>query len=88
MFEEATFAQHRIALPHDTTILQHLSRQGPDSCEEPSLLFEVYECYDDGDEGEDQVCLLGRLPLNCLLQTLESDASIWATVRTSCADRM
>lgn len=82
MFEEATFAQHKIALPRDTTILEHLRQQSPEHCDDPSLSFEVYECYEDGDEGEDRVCLLGRLPLKSLLQSMESEAVSWDAVRS------
>lgn len=72
-FEEATFAQHKIALPSSSTILQHLCQQSPDDGNEPSLCFEVYDCFDDGaDEDEDRVCLIGKLPLSCLLQSINA----------------
>ena len=81
-FEEATFAQHKISLPHGTTILEHLRQQSPEHCDDPSLSFEVFDCYDDGDEVEDEVCLLGRLPLKSLLQSMESEVVNWETVRS------
>jgi hypothetical protein len=83
VFEEATFAQHKISLPRDTTILEHLRQQSPDTTDEPSLSFEVYDCFDDGDSGEDQVCLLGRLPLNAVLRSMESDTVNRESVRST-----
>jgi hypothetical protein len=81
VFEESTFAQHKISLPIDKSILDHFTEQGPQDNREPCLTFELYDCFDDTLECEDVVYLKGKLPIRSLLHSVDFDVGKWQEVR-------
>jgi hypothetical protein len=68
-FEESTFALHRIELPYGTTMADHLSARADDGTDEASLVFEVFNCFDGG---EDDLLAIGALPMSAALHALVS----------------
>lgn len=64
-FEESTFALHRIELPQATPLSEHLCALQDGSAGGPGLVFELFDCFDDG--VEDRLHASGALPMAAVL---------------------
>ena len=72
-FEESAFALHRIELPARASLAEHLRPQA--QCDgvtcEAGLLFELFNCFEDG--SEDEILAIGSLPMDAVLEAARSE---------------
>jgi hypothetical protein len=67
-FEDSTFALHRIELPCSTPLTEHLSSTQGEGASDAVLVFELFDCFE---EGADDLHAVGTLPMAAILSAAQ-----------------